>query len=97
MFDYATGKYAAGAVLQLCDEDVVDGGAEGYGDGAGGRAERGAGGMSYVQFARKGLALQRTQIGGGVRLAAADGSMWGIRGMGRAWEEGRRRRVSSMG
>jgi len=28
-------------------------------------------GMSYVQFARKGLALQKTQIGGGVRLAPA--------------------------
>ena len=28
-------------------------------------------GMSYVQFARKGLALQKTQIGEGVRLAQA--------------------------
>src|ERR1700679_1426366 len=28
-------------------------------------------GMSYVQFARKGLALQKTQIGEGVRLAPA--------------------------
>jgi LmbE family N-acetylglucosaminyl deacetylase len=28
-------------------------------------------GMSYVQFARKGLALQKTQIGEGVRLASA--------------------------
>ncbi len=28
-------------------------------------------GMSYVQFARKGLALQKTQIGGDVRLAPA--------------------------
>ena len=28
-------------------------------------------GMSYVQFARKGLALQKTQIGGNVRLAPA--------------------------
>ncbi|HWZ52604.1 MAG TPA: PIG-L family deacetylase [Granulicella sp.] len=28
-------------------------------------------GMSYVQFARKGLALQKTQIGSGVRLAPA--------------------------
>jgi LmbE family N-acetylglucosaminyl deacetylase len=28
-------------------------------------------GMTYVQFARKGLALQKTQIGEGVRLAAA--------------------------
>jgi LmbE family N-acetylglucosaminyl deacetylase len=28
-------------------------------------------GMSYVQFARKGLALQKTQIGAGVRLAPA--------------------------
>jgi LmbE family N-acetylglucosaminyl deacetylase len=28
-------------------------------------------GMSYVQFARKGLALQKTQIGGNIRLAPA--------------------------
>lgn len=71
MFDYATGKYVPARFPNYVTKswstetpraDVMV--PEGEASGA-------LGGKSYVQFAREGLALQRTQIGGGVRLAPA--------------------------
>ncbi len=71
MFDYATGKwvpvrfenYVTGKVSTAAPKaDVVV--PEGDTDPM-------LGGMSYVQWARRGLALQRTQIGAGVRVPAA--------------------------
>ncbi len=69
MFDYATGKFvparfpnyvtkAWSNATPKADVTVPEG------------EPSAALGMTYVQFAREGLALQRTQIGGGVRLAS---------------------------
>lgn len=68
MFDYATGKYVPARFYNYvtktwsndapkADVTVPEG------------EYSAALGKSYVQFAREGLALQRTQIGGGARLA----------------------------
>ena len=70
MFDYATGKYAPvrfynyvtkqwATVAPKANLTVPEG------------EDSPLLGMSYVQFARQGLALQKSQIGAGVRLAAA--------------------------
>ncbi len=76
MFDYATGRtvptvfhnYVTG---QDSHEEPVATVLIHEGDPATvmGRPALGMEGLSYVQFARKGLALQKTQIGQGVRLA----------------------------
>ncbi len=71
MFDYATGKYVPARFYNYvskvwsteeprADVTVPEG-----------EPSAALGGKSYVQFAREGLALQRTQIGAGARLAAA--------------------------
>ncbi len=70
MFDYATGK-----TVPVRFENYVTGKVSGSGPQATVTVPEGEPssllGMSYVQFARQGLALQKTQIGGGVRLAPA--------------------------
>lgn len=71
MFDYATGKYVpvrfenyvtgvVSTVAPKADVMVPEGDQDAM-----------LGGMSYVQWARRGLALQRTQIGAGVRVPPA--------------------------
>ncbi len=71
MFDYATGKYVpvrfenyvtgkVSTVAPKADVMVPEGDTDAM-----------LGGLSYVQWARRGLALQRTQIGGGMRTAPA--------------------------
>lgn len=94
MFDYATGKtiptrfenYVTGKVTNAeptatvkipeGDPATVDFG------GRGASSSLGMDGLTYVQFARKGLALQKTQIGPGVRPAPAGRSDTGYALMG---------------
>ena len=76
MYDYATGKtvstvfhnYVSGEDTHTSPQPTV---LVHEGDRATvmGKAALGMEGQSYVQFARRGLALQKTQIGPGVRLA----------------------------
>lgn len=70
MFDYATGK-----TVPTRFENYVTGTVSNAGPQATVMVPEGEAssllGASYVQFARMGLALQKTQIGGGVRLAPA--------------------------
>ena len=70
MFDYATGKY-----VPVRFENYVTGAISNTAPRADVEIPEGDQdpllGMSYVQFARKALALQRTQIGAGVRVAPA--------------------------
>ncbi len=70
MFDYATGKY-----VPVRFENYVTGAISTTAPHADVEIPEGDQdpllGMSYVQFARKALALQRTQIGAGVRVAPA--------------------------
>ena len=78
MYDYATGKtvptrfqnYVTGAITNTPPTATV---LIHEGDPAqvNGRSAEGMEGLSYVQFARQGLALQKTQIGPNVRLAPA--------------------------
>ena len=70
MFDYATGKYAPARFYNYVTKEWTTEPPK-----ANVTIPEGENspvlGMSYVQFARKGLALQKTQIGQGVRLAPA--------------------------
>jgi LmbE family N-acetylglucosaminyl deacetylase len=70
MFDYATGKYAPARFYNYVTKEWTTETPK-----ANVRIPEGENspllGMSFVQFARKGLALQKTQIGQGVRLAPA--------------------------
>ena len=70
MFDYATGK-----TVPVRFEDYVSGKVTSAGPKPTVMVPEGEAssplGMTYVQFARRGLALQKSQIGGGVRLAPA--------------------------
>lgn len=70
MFDYATGKYAPAHFYNYVTKEWTTETPK-----ANVKIPEGENsallGMSYVQFARKGLALQKTQIGQGVRLAPA--------------------------
>jgi LmbE family N-acetylglucosaminyl deacetylase len=70
IYDYATGQYAPvrfyNYVTKMWSTEVPQSNVVVH-EGESSAAL----GMSYVQFARKGLALQKTQIGGGVRLAPA--------------------------
>ncbi len=70
MFDYATGKY-----VPVQFQNYVTGKVSTVAPTASVEVPEGQDdallGMSYVQWARRGLALQRTQIGGGMRTAPA--------------------------
>jgi LmbE family N-acetylglucosaminyl deacetylase len=70
MFDYATGKYAPARFYNYVTKEWMTESPK-----ANVTIPEGENspvlGMSYVQFARKGLALQKTQIGQGVRMAPA--------------------------
>ena len=78
MYDYATGRtvpthfhnYVTGSDSNAVPQATVDV-HEGAMATANGRPALGMDGLSYLQFARKGLAMQKTQIGPGVRLAPA--------------------------
>ncbi len=70
MFDYATGKYVPARFENYVTKTWSEGAPKA--DVTVPEGEMSAAlGKSYVQFAREGLALQRTQIGAGVRLAPA--------------------------
>ena len=73
MFDYATGKYSPVRFHNyVTGKDITHEPAATVEIHEGEASQRlGMDGLSYVQFARKGLALQKTQIGAGVRLAPA--------------------------
>ncbi len=97
MFDYATGKYVPARFYNYvtkvwstetpkADVTVPEG-----------EPSAALGGKSYVQFARQGLALQRTQIGSGVRLAPAGRFDVGYTRYGSRVLRRVRRRVSLMG
>ena len=94
MFDYATGRtvptrfhnYVTGKDIATTPEATVlihegDPAVIRFGVHAGAPA-LGMEGLTYVQFARKGLALQKTQIGPGVRLAPPGKSDTGYTLMG---------------
>ena len=70
MFDYATGKYVPARFYNYVTKEWTTEPPK-----ANVTIPEGENspllGMSYVQFARKGLALQKTQIGQGVRMAPA--------------------------
>jgi LmbE family N-acetylglucosaminyl deacetylase len=70
MFDYATGKYAPARFYNYVTKEWSTESPKANVTIPEGEYSPLLG-MSYVQFARKGLALQRTQIGQGVRLAPA--------------------------
>jgi LmbE family N-acetylglucosaminyl deacetylase len=70
MFDYATGKYAPARFYNYVTKEWTTEPPKANVTIPEGESSP-ALGMSYVQFARKGLALQKTQIGQGVRLAPA--------------------------
>ncbi|MGD0444495.1 MAG: PIG-L family deacetylase [Edaphobacter sp.] len=70
MFDYATGKYAPARFYNYVTKEWTTETPRSNVTIPEGEYSAILG-MSYVQFARKGLALQKTQIGEGVRLAAA--------------------------
>lgn len=71
MFDYATGKYVPARFENYVTKTWSTEEPKATLMVPEGEQSAELGGRSYVQFAREGLALQRTQIGGGVRLAAA--------------------------
>jgi len=68
MFDYATGKYSPARFYNYVTKTWSNEEPKANVTVPEGEYSKLLG-MSYVQFARKGLALQKTQIGGGVRLA----------------------------
>jgi LmbE family N-acetylglucosaminyl deacetylase len=70
MFDYATGKYAPARFYNYVTKEWTTEPPKSNVTIPEGENSPVLG-MSYVQFARKGLALQKTQIGQGVRLAPA--------------------------
>src|SRR5271168_1428640 len=70
MFDYATGKYAPARLYNYITKEWTTETPKANVTIPEGEYSSLLG-MSYVQFARKGLALQKTQIGQGVRLARA--------------------------
>jgi LmbE family N-acetylglucosaminyl deacetylase len=70
MFDYATGKYAPARFYNYVTKEWTTEPPKSNVTIPEGENSPLLG-MSYVQFARKGLALQKTQIGQGVRLAPA--------------------------
>jgi LmbE family N-acetylglucosaminyl deacetylase len=70
MFDYATGKYAPARFYNYVTKEWTTEPPKSNVTIPEGEFSQLLG-MSYVQFARKGLALQKTQIGQGVRLAPA--------------------------
>ncbi len=70
MFDYATGKYAPARFYNYVTKEWTTEPPKGNVSIPEGENSPLLG-MSYVQFARIGLALQKTQIGQGVRLAPA--------------------------
>jgi hypothetical protein len=70
MFDYATGKYAPARFYNYVTKEWTTEPPKSNVTIPEGENSPVLG-MSYVQFARKGLALQKTQIGEGVRLAPA--------------------------
>ena len=69
MFDYATGKYVPARFENYVTGAVSTEEPKATVTVPEGEPSAELGGKSYVQFAREGLALQRTQIGAGVRLA----------------------------
>ncbi len=71
MFDYATGKYVPARFYNYVTRVWSTETPKANVTVPEGEASAALGGKSYVQFARQGLALQRTQIGAGVRLAPA--------------------------
>jgi LmbE family N-acetylglucosaminyl deacetylase len=71
MFDYATGKYVPARFYNYVTKVWSTREPEATVTIPEGEPSAVLGGKSYVQFARQGLALQRTQIGAGVRLAPA--------------------------
>jgi len=71
MFDYATNQYAAPRFENYVTGKVADALPAANVMVAEGTTDALLGGLSYVQFARQGLALQKTQIGPGVRTAPA--------------------------
>ncbi len=73
MFDYATGKYSPVRFHNyVTGKDITHEPLATVEIHEGEASQRlGMDGLSYVQFARKGLALQKTQIGASVRLAPA--------------------------
>ena len=78
MYDYATGRYAPPRFHNyVTGRDITHEPAptvlihEGEPATVAAQPALGMEGLSYVQFARRGLALQKTQIGAGVRLAPA--------------------------
>ncbi len=70
MYDYATNKYVPARFYNYVTKSWSDGVPRANVTVHEGEPSAVLG-MSYVQFARQGLALQKTQIGEGVRLAAA--------------------------
>jgi LmbE family N-acetylglucosaminyl deacetylase len=69
MFDYATNQYAPARFTNYVTGKVTNTVPKANIVVPEGTTDPLLGGMSYVQFARQGLALQKTQIGKGVRLA----------------------------
>jgi LmbE family N-acetylglucosaminyl deacetylase len=70
MFDYATGKYAPARFYNYVTKETTTETPKANVTIPEGEYSKVLG-MTYVQFGRKGLALQKTQIGEGVRLAPA--------------------------
>jgi len=71
MFDYATNQYATPRFENYVTGKVTDTVPAANVMVPEGTTDALLGGLSYVQFARQGLALQKTQIGSGVRTAPA--------------------------
>ena len=71
MFDYATGKYVPARFYNYVTKVWSTETPKANVTVPEGEPSAALGGKSFVQFAREGLALQRTQIGSGVRLASA--------------------------
>ena len=71
MFDYATNQYAAPRFENYVTGKVANTLPPANVMVAEGTPDALLGGLSYVQFARQGLSLQKTQIGPGVRTAPA--------------------------
>jgi LmbE family N-acetylglucosaminyl deacetylase len=69
MYDYATGQYAPARFENYVTGKVTDTVPKANVVVPEGTPDALLGGLSYVQFARQGLALQKSQIGGGARLA----------------------------
>jgi hypothetical protein len=71
MFDYATNQYVPPRFTNYVTGKVTDTVPKANVIVPEGNTDPLLGGLSYVQFARQGLALQKSQIGRGVRLAPA--------------------------